>query len=88
MYILTDEVFNKLMGGEFVQVIEAMKIQPNAPVRKLYNLQFDYFSYEGFRKFYNKVISKIINGIAYSDDGSALGKSLLTLVEYSNEAKQ
>lgn len=87
MYILTDEVFNKLMGGEFVQVIEAMKIQPNAPIRKLYNLQFDYFSYEGFRKFYNKVISKIINGVVYRDDGSPLGKSLSTLVEYSNEAK-
>lgn len=88
MYILTDEVFNKLMGGEFVQVIEAMKVQPNAPVRKLYNLQFDYFSYEGFRKFYNKVLSKIIDGVVYRNDGSALGKSLSTLVEYSNEAKQ
>lgn len=88
MYILTDEAFNKLMGGEFVQVIEAMKVQPNAPVRKLYNLQFDYFSYEGFRKFYNKVISKIINGVVYRNDDSALGKSLLTLVEYSNEEKQ
>ena len=88
MYILTDDVFNKLVGGEFVQVVEAMKAQPNAPVRKLYNLQFDYFSYEGFRKFYNKVMSKIINGVAYHDDSSAIGISLSTLVECSNEAKQ
>lgn len=88
MYILTDDVFNKLVGGEFVQVIEAMKVQPNAPVRKLYNLQFDYFSYEGFRKFYNKVMSKIINGVSYHDDRSAIGISLSTLVECSNEAKQ
>ena len=88
MYILTDDVFNKLMGGEFVQVIEAMKVQPNASVRKLYNLQFDYFSYEGFRKFYNKVMSKIINNIAYCDNNSIIGRSLKEMVEYSNEKKQ
>lgn len=88
MYILTDDVFNMLMGGEFVQVIEAMKVQPNAPVRKLYNLQFDYFSYEGFRKFYNKVISKIINGVAYYDDNHIIGRSLKDVVEYSHEKKQ
>lgn len=85
MYILTDEVFNKLMGGEFVQVIEAMKVQPNAPVRKLYNLQFDYFSYEGFRKFYNKVISKIINGVSHVDSDNLLGRSLRGYLE--NEKK-
>jgi hypothetical protein len=85
MYILTDEVFNKLMGGEFVQVIEAMKAQPNAPVRKLYNLQFDYFSYEGFRKFYNKVISKIIDGVSHVDSDNLLGKSLRGYLE--NEKK-
>ena len=88
MYILTDDVFNKLVGGEFVQVIEAMKVQPNTPVRKLYNLQFDYFSYEGFRKFYNKVMSKIINGIVHCDNNSIIGRSLKEMVEYSNEKKQ
>lgn len=88
MYILTDDVFNMLMGGEFIQVIEAMKVQPNSPVRKLYNLQFDYFSYEGFRKFYNKVISKIINGVAYYDDNHIIGRSLKDVVEYSHEKKQ
>ena len=87
MYILTDEVFNKLIDGEFVQVIEAMKAQPNASVRKLYNLQFDYFSYEGFRKFYNKVMSKIINGVAYYNDNNIIGRSLRHMVEYSNEKK-
>ena len=85
MYILTDEVFNQLMGGEFVQVIEAMKVQPNAPVRKLYNLQFDYFSYEGFRKFYNKVISKIIDGVTHVDSDNLLGRSLRGYLE--NEKK-
>lgn len=85
MYILTDEVFNKLMGGEFVQVIEVMKVHPNAPVRKLYNLQFDYFSYEGFRKFYNKVISKIIDGVSHVDSDNLLGKSLRGYIE--NEKK-
>lgn len=88
MYILTDDVFNKLIGGEFVQVIEAMKVQPNAPVRKLYNLQFDYFSYEGFRKFYNKVMSKIISGIVHCDNNGIIGRSLKEMVEYSNEKKQ
>lgn len=88
MYILTDEVFNKLMGGEFVQVIEAMKEQPNAPVRKLYNLQFDYFSYEGFRKFFNKVISKIHKGVGYYDDGGLIGKALKDMVLDYNAKKQ
>lgn len=86
MYILTDDVFNELVGGEFVQVIEAMKVQPNATIRKLYNLQFNYFSYEGFRRFYNKVIKKIIDGVSYVDTNNLLGKSLKAYVD--NEKKQ
>lgn len=86
MYILTDDVFNELVGGEFVQVIEAMKVQPNATIRKLYNLQFNYFSYEGFRRFYNKVIKKVIDGVSYVDTNNLLGKSLKAYVD--NEKKQ
>ena len=71
-----------------MEVVEAMKGHPNTPVRKLYNLQFDYFSYEGFRKFYNKVMSKIINGIVHCDNNSIIGRSLKEMVEYSNEKKQ
>lgn len=86
MYILTDDAFNELVGGEFVQVVEAIKVQPNATIRKLYNLQFNYFSYEGFRRFYNKVIKKVIDGVAYVDTNNLLGKSLKAYVD--NEKKQ
>jgi hypothetical protein len=76
MYILTDEAFNSLTGGEYVQVIIAKKQCPELSIAKLYNFQFDYFSYQGFRKFYKKVLEPIINCTKYIPDDSIAGRFL------------
>ena len=86
MYILTDEAFNSLTGGEYAQVIIAKKQQPDLSVAKLYNYQFNFFSYQGFRKFYKKYLEPIINKIIYVDDDTLAGKFLKGLVE-RNEKK-
>lgn len=77
MYLIEDESFNKMMGdGEFYQVILAKKHQPEIPVTKLYNFQFKYDTYNGFRKFYRKHLEPIINGIRLIDDNSIMGKAI------------
>lgn len=81
MYILTDEAFNSLTNGEYVQVIIAKKQQPDLSIAKLYNFQFDYFSYQGFRKFYKKVLEPIINCTKYIPDDSLIGRFLKGVVE-------
>lgn len=81
MYILTDEAFNNLTGGEFVQVIIAKKQCPDMSIAKLYNFQFDYFSYQGFRKFYKKYLEPIINDTKYIPDETLAGKFLKGVVE-------
>lgn len=86
MYILSDEAFNNLTGGEFVQVIIAKKHHPELSVAKLYNFQFNYFSYQGFRKFYKKYLEPIINKIIYVDDETLAGKFLKGLMD-RNEKK-
>lgn len=86
MYILSDEAFNNLTGGEFVQVIIAKKHKPDLSVAKLYNYQFNYFSYQGFRKFYKKYLEPIINKIIYVDDETLAGKFLKGLMD-RNEKK-
>lgn len=86
MYIITDEAFNNLTGGEYVQVIIAKKQCPELSIAKLYNYQFNFFSYQGFRKFYKKYLEPIINKIIYVDDDTLAGKFLKGLVE-RNEKK-
>lgn len=81
MYILTDEAFNSLTNGEYVQVIIAKKQQPDLSIAKLYNFQFDYFSYQGFRKFYKKVLEPIINCVKYIPDDSIAGRFLKGVVD-------
>lgn len=80
MYIITDEAFNSLTGGEYIQVIIAKKNYPDMSIAKLYNFQFNYFSYQGFRKFYKKYLEPIINNILYVRDDSLIGKFLNKLV--------
>jgi hypothetical protein len=74
MYIISDSAFNELIGGEFYQVILAKKERPDMSVAELYNYQFDYFSYQGFRKFYRKHLEPIINSIKIVDDNSIIGR--------------
>lgn len=76
MYILTDDAFNSLVNGEFAQVIIAKKHQPDLSIARLYNFQFNYFSYQGFRKFYKKYLEPIIDDVFYLDDDTIVSKIL------------
>jgi len=86
MYILTDEAFNKLVDGEFAQVIIAKKIRPSMSINELFNYQFDYESYNGFRKFYRKHLEPIINNIRYIDNDS-VQSNLLQRLWFRSEKK-
>lgn len=84
MYLIEDESFNKMLGGEFFQVILAKKTQPKISIRKLYKFQFNYFTYQGFRKFYRRHLEPIIDGIRLIDDDSLIGK----LIRWLTNAKR
>lgn len=47
MYLIDDESFTELLGGEFYQVIVAKKHKPDISVYQLYNYQFKYNTYVG-----------------------------------------
>lgn len=87
MYILTDEAFNSLVNGEFAQVIIAKKIRPSMSINELYNYQFDYDSYNGFRKFYHRHLEPIINNIRYVDNDSVQANLLQRLWGLGREKK-
>ena len=74
MYIIEDESFNEMLGGEYYQVIVAKKAKPDISVMKLYDYQFNFFSYQGFRKFFRKHLEPFINGIRIVDDNGLIGK--------------
>lgn len=80
MYIISDDAFNHLTGGEYVQVIIAKKKCPELSIAKLYNYQFNFFSYQGFRKFYKKYLEPIIREVVYIDDDTLAGKFLKGLI--------
>lgn len=85
MYIVEDESFNGMLGGEYCQVITAKKAKPDISVRKLYNYQFNFFSYQGFRKFYRKHLEPFIDGIRMVEDNSFIGKFIRWI---TNEKRQ
>lgn len=76
MYVLEDESFNNLLGGEYYQVILAKQTNPDISIRRLYNFQFNYFSYQGFRKFYKKYLEPLISTVRVIEDDSILAKIL------------
>lgn len=76
MWIVEDEVMDTLLGGDFTQVILVKQLSPEVNVKQLYNCQFNYFSYNGFRKFFNKYIYKIFNKVRYIENDSITGKVL------------
>ena len=80
MWIVSDEAMKQLLGGEFCQVVELKKLEPRLTVKDLYLLQFKYFTYDGFRKFYNKHLSNIINSINFLDDDSFIVKIIKTIL--------
>ena len=51
MWLLSDEDLRHLLGGEYVQVVCAKQIDKDISIRKLFYYQFEYNSYNGFRKF-------------------------------------
>lgn len=74
MWIISDEAMRDLLGGEFCQVVIAKQENPELSIRKLYDYQFNYFSYQGFRKFFKGRLIKILNHIKFVDDETAMGK--------------
>ena len=74
MWILSNRAFNKLMGGDYTIAIDLKKRLKDLSIAELFCYQFEYNSYDGFRKFYNKIISKIINDIKFVDENSFVGK--------------
>lgn len=85
MYLIEDEGLNKLLGGEFFQVILARKNKPKINVTELYNFQFTYFSYQGFRKFYRKHLEPIIDHIRIIEDKSLIGRVIRWLSHEKNK---
>ena len=52
------------------------KIYKDISIRKLYGIQFTYFSYQGFRQFYKKYLEPIVETVKYIEDDSIIGKIL------------
>lgn len=74
MWLVSDKVMEHLLGGEFCQVVELKKMYPKLKIKDLYKLQFKYFTYDGFRKFYNKYLSDFVNEMNFLDDNSLIVK--------------
>jgi hypothetical protein len=54
MFLIEDDCFTEMLGGEFYQVILAKKLNPDISVYQLFNYQFKYNTYGGFLNFYRK----------------------------------
>ena len=74
MYIIDDESLAKILDGEYYQVIMARKIDPNMSINQLFNYQYKYTTYPGFRRFFRRHLEPILSGIRMIDDDSILGK--------------
>ena len=84
MYLIDDESFVELLGGEFYQVILAKKHKPDISVYQLFNYQFKYNTYVGFLKFYRKHLEPIIDSIKLIDDNSIKGKAVRFITNEKN----
>ena len=85
MFLIEDDCFNRLLGGEFYQVILAKKLDPDISVYQLFNYQFKYDTYVGFLRFYRKHLEPIIDGIRLIKDDSVNGKVIKFLTGFGNE---
>ena len=74
MYIIDDESLAKILDGEYYQVIMARKIDPTMSINQLFNYQYKYATYPGFRRFFRRHLEPILNGIRMVEDDSMLGK--------------
>jgi hypothetical protein len=85
MYLINDDGFAKLLGGEFYQVILAKKLNPDISIYQLSKYQFKYTTYEGFYLFYRKHLEPIIDDIRLIRDDSINGKAIKFLTGFGNE---
>ena len=85
MYLINDDCFTEMLGGEFYQVILAKKLNPDISVAQLFNYQFKYTTYVGFLRFYRKHLEPIIDGIKLIRDDSINGKAIKFLTGICNE---
>lgn len=88
MYLINDDCFTEILGGEFYQVILAKKLNPDISVAQLFNYQFKYGTYVGFLRFYRKHLEPIIDGIRLIRDDSINGKAIKFLTGFCNEKNE
>lgn len=74
MWLVDDDVMNRILDGDYKDVVKLKQDIPNASIRKLFFAQGKYKSYVGFNKFYRKVLCSIIDNIIYIDDNSLTSK--------------
>lgn len=74
MYIITDEVMDKLLGGNFFIILDFAKRNKQASIKDLFCFQFKYNSYNGFRRFYNNKLKHLIGNIGYINENGFIGK--------------
>ena len=87
MFLVDDDCFTEMLGGEFYQVILAKQLNPDISVAQLFNYQFKYSTYVGFLKFYRKHLEPIIDGIRIVKDDSINGKAIRFLTSFEKENK-
>lgn len=73
MWIITDKAMRNLLGGDFKDVVLAKKKDKDIPITTLYNLQEQYLSYQGFRKFFKNHLQSIVEKICFIKDNSIIG---------------
>ena len=88
MYLIDDDCFTEMLGGEFYQVILAKKLNPDISVAQLFNYQFKYTTYVGFLRFYRRHLEPIIDGIRLIRDDSINGKAIKFLTGFGNEKNE
>lgn len=88
MYLISDDCFTEMLGGEFYQVILAKKLDPDISVAQLFNYQFKYTTYVGFLRFYRRHLEPIIDGIKLIRDDSINGKAIKFLTGFGNEKNE
>lgn len=87
MWIVSNEVMNKLLNGDYTMVIKMKKRNSGISITNLYPFQFVYKTYDGFRKFYNKKLSKTIDGMMFLNDSKFITKVIRFIMGLGNEKR-
>lgn len=74
MWVIDDETMNRILDGEFKDVVKLKKQLPASSIRKMFFRQSKYKSYPGFNKFYRQMLQSIIDKLIYINDNSIKGK--------------